>query len=262
MTELKPPLVLDKSFANWKTGSLPNLASNYTLLVPSAFYYEVFTTEWKNRVRELKNFPSFRRIHIPSLQRLESETGRAAASIDAPELGINPEVENESWRLGAEYVTTLEKYRAASVQPAVDFWRQVLALKGVPGFSEPELAATKGTPEEFIRLCELLRSERRVRRIADNIGWAHVAKLDSGWFHFRLFQAWALQGLVLLRRYPNPGDAVGETRLEHDVQDIEYLSLGLHAGALATAESSNDLKKASMSWRFRILDPSGLLIKP
>lgn len=260
--ELKPLLVLDKSFANWKSGSLAKFASNYTLLVPSAFYFEVFTTDPKKRVRELKNFPSFRHIHTPSLQRIENETGRPATSIDTPVLRFNPEAENESWRLGPEYVPTLEKYRSASVQPDLDFWRQVCALKGVPGFSESELTATKGTPEEFIRLCELLRSEARVRSFADNIGWDHAGKLDSNWFHYRLFQAWALHGLVLLRRHPNLGDFVGETQLEHDVQDIEYLTLGLHAGALATAEISRNLKKASLAWRFRTLDPNGLLIEP
>jgi hypothetical protein len=75
MAELKPPLVVDKSFANKRTGSLSKLTDNYTLIVPSAFYYEVFTTAPKNRVRELNSFPSFRRIHIPSVQRLELETG-------------------------------------------------------------------------------------------------------------------------------------------------------------------------------------------
>jgi hypothetical protein len=47
--------------------------------------------------------------------------------------------------------------------------------------------------------------------------------------------------------------------MEHDVQDIEYLILALHAGALATRDESPKLKKASLAWRFKLLEPRGVL---
>jgi hypothetical protein len=175
-------------------------------------------------------------------------------------LSVNPEVVSESWRLRIEDDAVIQKYRAASINLALDFWRNVLTAKAVPGFSAQELAATCGSDNDFVRLCELVRHEQRIQRLVKEIEWVHAEKLDARWIHYRLFQTWALQGLILLRRYRNPGDVISEERLEHDVHDIEYLMLGLHAGALATAETSTKLPKASMSWRFRILEPAGLLI--
>lgn len=259
-SELKPPLVVDKSFANRKTGRLSRYSGDYTVLVPSAFFYEVFTTAPEKRSRELKNFPEFRQIHSPSLQRMELETGTPAISFQTPELSVNPEAASTSWKLNSAQEAQLLKYREDSIIPALDFWRSVLTEKVTLGFSTKELAATKGTEEEFIRFCSELRDERRIQRIGEEIGWKHTAKLDSRWFHFRHFQTWALQGLILLRRYPHPRDAVNDTRLEHDVLDNDYLMLGLHAGALATAETSPKLRKASMSWRYRLLEPNGTLI--
>jgi len=43
-------------------------------------------------------------------------------------------------------------------------------------------------------------------------------------------------------------DVPSEKRLEHDVQDIEYLILGLHTGALATGDNSRKLANASLEW--------------
>ena len=259
-TELKPLLVVDKSFANRKTGTLSKFSSDYTLVVPSAFFYEVFTTAPEKRLRELTNFPEFRQVHVPALQHIELETGMPAMSFQTPELSFNSEVANASWKLNSAQEATLLKYREDSIIPALDFWRNVLTSKVTLGFSKEELTATKGSEEEFVGLCNELKDERRIQKIGEEIGWRHAAKLDSRWIHFRHFQTWALQGLILLRRYPHPRDAIGDTRLEHDVLDNDYLMLGLHVGALATAETSPELRKASMGWRYRLLEPNGDLI--
>lgn len=260
MAELKPPLVIDKSFANRKSGALSKWARDYTLIVPSAFYYEIFTTAAEKRGRELKDFPKFRRIHIPSLQRVETETGKPVTSFPADELSINPDVLCDSWSLDPKFESVLKDYERDCVEPTIVFWRDVVATKSVPGFSEQELTAIRGSDHEFVSLCTELQGLARIQKFAEEIEYIHAARLDADWIHYRIFQTWALHALVLLRRYPNIGDVISERRLEHDVHDIEYLTLGLHSGALATAESSKDLKKASMGWRFHILEPQGCLI--
>lgn len=261
-TEVKPPLVIDKSFAHRKTGLLSKLAKDYTLLVPSAFYYEVFTTVPEKRALELMDFPPFQRVHIGTLLKQERKTGKPADFINFREMNFNPMVASASWRLSANDAKIVEKHKVGSVGPALDFWQDVLKMRRVPGFSEDELGATRGSDEKFIRLCEKLREEHRIQEIAKWLDWRHAPKLSPHWMYYRHLQTLVLQGLVLLRRYPNPGDFFGVLRTEHDVHDLEYLTLGLHAGSLATAEISTLLSKASMSWRFRMLHPRGNLVVP
>jgi len=261
-TAIKPPLVIDKSFAHSRTHLLSKLAKDYTLLMPSAFFYEVFTTVPEKRALELKDFPPFQRVHIGTLLKQERKTGKPADSINFREMNFNPMVASASWRLSADNAKIVEKDKVASVGPALDFWQDVLKLRCVPGFSEDELGSTRGSDEEFIHLCEKLREEYRIQEIAKEFAWIHAPKLNPHWLYYRHLQTLVLQGLVLLRRYPNPGDVFGILRTEHDVHDLEYLTLGLHAGSLATAEISTLLSKASMSWRFRMLHPRGNLVEP
>ena len=58
-------LVIDKSFAEAVNGQqLEALSMKYTFLVPSAFYYELFTTEPTNRRRALFGFREFQRVDL------------------------------------------------------------------------------------------------------------------------------------------------------------------------------------------------------
>jgi hypothetical protein len=259
---IKPILIIDKSFANRKSGLLPKLANHYTLSVPSAFYYEIFTTAPKNRVRELNAFPQFQRIHISSILREEKLSGNPVQLIMGGKMRFNPVVAHESWRLSSDEAMVIENYKEAIIKPILDFWKNVLECRRIPGFSKDEIDATRASDDDFVSLCKKLREEKCIQAFAEEIGWVHASNLNSKWLYYRHFQTLIFQGLVLLRRYRNPGDSFGEERLEHDVHDLEYLTLGLHAQALATAEVSLKLAKASMAWRFRILEPLGNLIKP
>lgn len=259
---MKPPLVIDKSYANRKSGNLSRLASEYTLVVPTAFYYEIFTTTPENRERELKKFPAFRRVHIASLLKQESDTGKPAESVTCSEMIFNPEIASTTWHPTPEIAVALEQHNSKNIVPQIDFLRNVKATRTVPGFSDDELAGIWSSDEDFVELCKKLREPPRIQRIAEEIGWIHASKINPQWIYYRHFQTLVMQGLILLRRYPNPGDVFGEERTEHDVQDLQYLTLGLHAKGLATAEDSDKLYKASMSWRFRILEPYGNLILP
>lgn len=259
---MKPPLVIDKSYANRKSRSLVRLADEYTLVVPTAFYYEIFTTTPENRERELKKFPSFRRVHIASLLKQEGDTGKPAEFATCSELIFNPEIASTTWQPTPDIAVALDQHNLKNILPQVDFLRNVKDTRSVPGFSDDELAGIWASDDDFVELCKKLREPLRIQRFADEIGWIHASKINPNWVYYRHFQTLILQGLVVLRRYPNPRDVFGESRTEHDVQDLEYLTLGLHARALATAEVSNKLTNASMSWRFQILEPNGNLIAP
>jgi hypothetical protein len=94
------------------------------------------------------------------------------------------------------------------------------------------------------------------------MGFPHASIIDESWLSYRKFQTWILHGLVLSRRYARVGESRNEERSEHDLHDLEYLIVGLHVGRLATAETSDKLSKASMGWRFKLLEPQGQLLTP
>lgn len=259
---MKPAIVIDKSYANRNSGKLSRLAIEYTLVVPTAFYYEVFTTSAENRVRELKNFPPFKRIHLSTLLKQETETGEPVKSVSRAELSFDPEIATITWQPTPELAGALRQHDTNNIVVQLEFLKDVVKMRSIPGFSEGELAAIRACDEDFIDLCVKLRDPYRIQRFAEEIGWIHAAKINSQWIYYRYFQALVMKGFILLRRYPNPGDVVSDCRLEHDIQDLEYLTLGLHVNALATAEVSNKLSKATMSWRFRVSEPKGHLIIP
>ncbi|MCB1061793.1 MAG: hypothetical protein KDN20_02590 [Verrucomicrobiae bacterium] len=254
------PLVIDKSFAqSIGIERLIQLSRGYHFLIPTAFYYELFTTEDRKRRMTAQGFPEFQRVHLPRLLQQERETGKPMVSLDRKVMGINPAVAEEDFRLQSEEHIVLERHEKESVEPRVDFWIEV-AKTGVPGFSNEELQSCSGTPDQFAAFCTTLRARYRVRRIAEEMGYPHASKLNERWIHFRHLQALALQGLVVLRKYGNPKNLISRENLEHDVQDLEYLTLGLHVGQLATLENSKKFERMPMKWRFEILEPRGQVI--
>ena len=102
----------------------------------------------------------------------------------------------------------------------------------------------------------------KIKNIAVTVSWPHAALFDETWLHFRHYQALVLQGLILLRRLQRPKDVRSQKRLEHDVHDVEYMTLGLMTGHLATNEISDDFNKFSLKWRFQLFRPDGVLVTP
>jgi hypothetical protein len=254
------PLVIDKSFAHAIDGDrLLALSAKYSFVVPSAFYYEVFDPKSAKRSQSLTGLGEFRRVHIPSLLRLETESGQPAREADLPRFTVNPKVLSSDWKLSLDELAIVQRHKIELVEPLLRFWNSVID-HGVIGFSGAELRAARGTEREFITLCETLRDPNRIRMIAAKIAFPHFAILDETWLHYRKFQTWILQGLILWRRYQTSADLRSTERIEHDTHDLEYLMLGLHAGNLATCETSEKLNKASMGWRFKLLRPNGRLV--
>ncbi len=237
------------------------MAADYTFLVPSTFYFEVFDEPSKIR-QTLVGIREFRRVDIPILMRSETRSGEPCIEIKSPPLSINPDVFRSNWKLGADETKAMDRYVAESLQPALTFL-DASVDHGVPGFSAKELETVrKSTDEHFVAICEMLRDEERIRRIARTLDFPHASTFNQSWIYYRVYQALLLQGLILFRRYKNKGDVRSKRKLEHDWHDAQYLILGLHAGRLATNDVSRDLRKASMAWRFHLLEPDGVLMTP
>lgn len=257
---MRRPLVVDKSFANSSPSRVAALSEHYHLVVPSAFYYEVLTTDERNRVRELRDFPPFQRINVYKEIQRERELGCAVELDCRPCLETNPVTLEPDWVPTAEDSAILMEYEEKSLGPWLNFWVDVIRTRRIPGFTCEELSDTVSSDAHFTALCATLRNESRIRRIAEETAWPYFASLDCRWFHYRFLQTAILHGFVLLRRYPNAGDMVSRRKLEHDYHDLEYLTVGLFVKALATSETSNHFAKFSMEWRYRILEPRGIII--
>jgi hypothetical protein len=255
--EEKKLVVLDKSFAEGaKPYCLKRLGTEYSVLVTSHFYFEVFTTLDTSRIRVFAGFPDFRRVDTCSLLKCERESGAPAITVQSVLLELNPGILSGEKLLSRAEQQCIERFEASQVNPQVVFWKNVMQ-RGVLGFDNAEVTAAIGSKEAFVNLGRRLHKIDFIRMVAGKLNMRFADKLDERWFTFRKLQAMLLHGLSLRYFYPN--EPRKDLDLEHDVHDIDYLALGLHAGCLATNESLDDHRK--LGWRFKYLCPTGNLLQ-
>lgn len=253
-------LVLDKSFANSCPTRVRELSQDWQIIVPSAFYFEVFTTLAKNRVRELGGLDIFHRIELHDLFQAEIKNGKPATTAESPPLSINSIVLNREWEAPDYVAASCEKYAQKRISPLISFWETVISLQAVVGYTASDIEELRRSKAGFINQCQKLQNTSFVRELAGMMELEHADKLDARWALFRWVQARVLHGLVLLFRHPPNTSPPKPERMEHDVNDMEYLILAAHCGALATKESKPEPRQASLKWRFELLRPDGVLI--
>lgn len=256
---MKPPIVIDKSYAHSSSAMrLMQLSEEFTILVPSAFFYEVARTELYKRRLAIHEFPDFQMLHIPSLLRMESESRQPLAQIDYQAHLFNPDFVSGRRPFSEEEEEIIESYESDPLSKNIGFWKQVLRC-GVYGFSESEMRVViHGSVEEFTQVCLELCDEQRVQAIAKGLSIPIADDIDERWLYFRYLQAKFIYGLCLHRSHGGQGTVPKEDDLEHDIHDLEYLILGLHAGCLATLESQSKYQK--LGWKFKLLHPGAMII--
>jgi hypothetical protein len=253
----KPLLVLDKSIAR-KTSArkLTVLDRRYHVLVPSAFYFEVLKNSPVDQRRVTLGFPLFQRLDVSSMLQLESDQGLPLTGWPKRILSVSSQLQSGNWKGTPEQLQAIERYRSR-IEKRMNFFQEVVAQRAVIGFSNDELVGIE-KKESLISLSESLRCRHKVGEIAKGLGFPHWPLLDESWLHFRHYQALIQHALILLHRFPKPPSNPCLDDLRHDICDLEYLVLGLHAGILATDESESKVGK--LGWRFKNLLPSGNLI--
>ena len=259
---LPPPLVIDKSFSQAvKSTQLSQLSKERTLLIPYAFIYEVFTTEPKKIFTTLEGFDEFRIVDVSALLRSESVKGEPCRSASLQPFVTDMDVLSLTWQPSPLEMDMTEQHKRESIDPLMDLWNKLIGIEPA-GFTPTELDAASGSEAEFTPLCGLLRDSERIKIIAKVMSFSHSERLDKSWFTFRFIQTVGLHSLVMRRRYPGPLSDPSQERIEDDLQDMEYLALGLHVGSLATNDVSPKLSKASLGWRFKLLEPKFELVLP
>lgn len=177
----------------------------------------------------------------------------------------NPKLLSKDWQMSDDERRIIDKYNSESVLPAIDFWLEILnadRLQGyecesIPGVAPQAIKEMRHSDQAFVELCSTLKDPAVVKRVAQAMNSPNHATMDDSWLEFRRVQTWALHALVLLKKHPPRTELPNRTNLEHDVQDLEYLMLGLHCGALASCETNPSPVQAKMIWRYKLLQPDG-----
>ena len=104
-------------------------------------------------------------------------------------------------------------------------------------------------------LCHLARETEKLAEAT------HVVGQKQRIFEIVLsLQARLLHGLTLKYLSSDPHwRRPDEEQLEHDVHDIDYLTVGMHARCFACNESTASYKK--LGWRFKFLCPEGRVLQ-
>lgn len=152
------PLVLDKSFAHSCPKRVGELSQDWQIVVPWAFYFEVFTTQPKKRTRELGGLDVFHRIELHDLYQEEIKSGNSCAAIVAPPLSINPVITNEGW-VAPDYVAaSCKEYAEKRIEPQISFWKTVITSQDVVGYSPSDISELRRSELGFIRQCQRLQN--------------------------------------------------------------------------------------------------------
>ena len=254
------PLVIDKSYAHKVSAArLAALSKDYLILIPSAFFYEVAKTELSKRWKATKSFPEFDMLHLPTLLRKETSSGKPLV-----EIGYTAHHFDDSFIDGSRYFSETENaaftdYETDHLAERIKFFREVVHT-GVIGYSGADMRkVVQATLEEFTAVCRRLRDEDQIRKMCETIKLPISQPLDKHWLHYRYIQGLAIYGLALIRSYHGQIEMLTDELLKDEIHDLEYLVLGLHVGNLATDES--ELKYQKMGWKFRVLAPDRILIK-
>lgn len=259
----KPVVILDKSYAqSAKPDDMQALANQYTVVVSSSFYFEYFSPLSENRKKVFSKFPEFRRVHSPNLFKQEQAAQRPAQSMELVPLTVNPAIVSGERALNADEMRCIDDFKRNVVQPEVTFWKNVIK-HGVVGFNDSEIRSVASNLQGFKSLCARLLDPEFVRNVAAEMGISFASMLDDNWYSYRWVQARLLHGLTLkyLASHTGwkPSEDDFESELEHDVHDIDYLILGLHARCFACNESTSNYRK--LGWKFKFLCSQGTLLQ-
>ena len=255
----QPAVVVDKSFAQGTNHkALQELARNFIVIITSSFYYEAFSDLNNSRKRILAGFPEFRRVNVPELLEFERNEGMCLSSFDTKILRVNPRLISGGRDLNTVEDQCIKNYETRIVNPQIAFWQAVMQT-GVVGFSNDEIKSVIGDVLGLTELCKRILNLDFIRWVAEQIEFPFASILDARWITFRSIQAQLLHGVTLRYQYSNLNQPRKEIDLEHDIHDIDYLTLGLHAGTFACNESRSDFRK--LGWKFKFLTSDGCLLQ-
>lgn len=269
---MKQGLILDKCFLEGVSKShLLELSNKYQLIVSGPLFYEMLTTRSTSRVRCFRKLLSNRNPvllveHIGILLRKEIEYSSPAGKPSNNR--INIDFEFNSKLLEVDYQLPIESARAIDHQ-SLELQSELYQIIELSKMSEslfgPLLTGTQEEQDRAKQNAEMLISNHdEIRNFFGalespdpSLPYPSAQNMDSSWAFFRWLQVKMLFALDIHLRYQGKVDEMLTAgvldRLEHDLHDMQHLTLGLLEGAFATNE-----KKLQRWWK--LLLPSGDLL--
>lgn len=272
MGSVKPGLVLDKSFLQATSKSeMLILSERYQFVVSGPLFYELLTASEESRVRCFAKFP--RQLnpallvdHVGTLMRKELAHGRPAGKPSENRINIefqfNPKLTESDYVLPLQAARTLEHQSieiSSEIYQVIELSKTSEALFGpLLSGSQQEQDQARTAAEDLISNCDAVRDFYGTLD-SPNPAFSYPSKddVDSSWAVLRWLQSKMLFALDIHIRYRgNVGEMLSSSvleKLEHDLHDMQHLTLAVLEGAFATNE-----KKLQRWWR--LLMPTGDLL--
>lgn len=247
------------------------LSERYQFVVTGPLFYELLTASEESRVRCFAKFPSQPNPallvdHVGTLMHKELVHGRAAGKPSENRINIafqfNPELAEWGYELPLQATRALEHQ---SIELSSEIHQVIEISKTSEGLFGPLLSGSqqeqdhaRSAAEDLIANCDAVRDFYGALE-SPNAAFSYPSKdiVNSGWAVLRWLQCKMLFALDIHIRYRGNVDNMLSSRvlekLEHDLQDMQHLTLAVLEGAFATNE-----KKLQRWWR--LLMPTGDLI--
>lgn len=269
---MKQGLVLDKCFLDGVGKSrLHELSETYQLIVSGPLFYELLTAQPKSRIRCFSKFPQQTNPailvdHIGTL--LRKEIVRQLPSGPPSANRINIDFEFNEKLLDSSYELPLQAARSLEHQ-GLELNSELYQIIELSKMSEelfgPLLVGSQEDQdrarleaEQLIANCEaVIDFFGQLESPDPALPYPPKHKVTANWAFIRWLQAKMLFALDIHLRYRGGIDeqlsAGVLERLEHDLHDMQHLTLGVLEGAFATNE-----RKLQRWWR--LVMPNGQLI--
>lgn len=254
-------VVLDKNWV-YTPGPLARLASERRLLFTHVLFYEILTADPAERSRCIANLVPVQDslILLPGLGELL--THEAVTNTPLYPLERHPEAsefvfhkDGPDYAFSTEQLQYLEKLRhEREVQDFEAFKESCVVTSGwFPDLKAQKPGGKRDIPDQLTNA--IATDHRMVRELYGAIRKDFMPSpdaIDPKWLFFRWMQVHLLAGVDFIYRYGHSA-CVTSSKLPNDFIDLEYLVIGLVAGAFATRE------KRLRRW-FRLLSPEGELL--
>jgi len=268
----KPGLILDKCFLQAiSQRDMTKLSEQYQLVVSGPLFYELITSSDRKRINCFSKFPARTNPvllvdHVGTLIRKELVHCRPSGKPSANRINIDFEFNPQLLQPGYEFpIKAARELEHQSLELSSEIYQIIEISKTSESLFGALLAGTQQEQDQARITAEAkIANLDAVRNFygtleAQNQELPYPPKeiVDSNWTVLRWLQAKMLFSLDIHIRYRGKVDEMLSPKvlekLEHDLHDMQHLTLAMLEGAFATNE-----KKLQRWWK--LLMPTGDLL--
>lgn len=262
---MRQEIVLDKSYLQAASaGAIRNLCTTFRVIMPGALFFELLTGDPGERARCFAKLPRVLNPvelveHVGWLLRYEIRKKKPSSSLYERRhrmlFTFNAGLAEPTFVVTPKQAEGIDSWKKQVEEEVANFRHCVSTTHHL--FPIIEVASNRERPSVIKEIqCAIATNTKLVRRAYGSIrkrSFPRPALLDGRWAFFRRTQVHLLAALDHVSRYGIASDLAVARGLENEVADLEYRTMGVLAGAIAT----QDRRSQEV---FRALRPDGLLV--